>query len=174
MIKPVTFSSDQIVVVNNAVSMAEELVCNFYKMSANQWLRHRYDIKTVKHLASTEITDGSFAQIIRYEGRKKETLLGSSTYDFYKICLQDHAIISALIQSQHLDLLLFTLYIIVHELVHIVRFSQYVVNFNASPAQKQVEEKVVHDITQTILEPIKFDGIKDVLTFHKKWNVPID
>ena len=88
----VTFNPEQIGIVNKAVALAEELVSNYYKMSASQWLHRRYDIKTLTELAPDEVVEGPFAQIVRYEGRQPHRALGSSTYDLYKICLQDHAI----------------------------------------------------------------------------------
>ena len=45
------FSAHQLKIVNNTVSMAEELVSNYYKMSASQWLRPKYDVKTLVDLA---------------------------------------------------------------------------------------------------------------------------
>jgi hypothetical protein len=67
------FTSDQIEIVNSSVEMAEELVSNYYKMSASQWLRRRYDIKTLANLSSDEIVHGPFAQIIRYVGQHKNS-----------------------------------------------------------------------------------------------------
>ena len=96
MQKRKTFSPRQIEIVNNAVAMAEELVSNYYKMSASQWLGPRYDVRTLAQLIKEEIIDGPFAQIIRYRGQRRNTSLGSATYDFYKICLQDHTIRSTL------------------------------------------------------------------------------
>ena len=77
-------------------AMAEELVSNYYKMSASEWLRPKYDVKTLVDLAPGEIVDGPFAQIVRYEGHRKNTPLGSGVFDYYKICLQDHTIRSTL------------------------------------------------------------------------------
>jgi len=99
MEKRSTFNPEQLSIVTHAVGIAEELVSNYYKMSASQWLRPKYDVKTLVDLTPPEIVDGPFAQIIRYQGQPKEASLSSSTYDFYKICLQDHAILSALRQK---------------------------------------------------------------------------
>ncbi|PQP32771.1 hypothetical protein C6A36_02715, partial [Desulfobacteraceae bacterium SEEP-SAG10] len=89
------FSAEQIGIVDNCVAMAEELVSNFYKMSVSQWSAScKYDIKTMLDLCPEEIIFGPFAQIIRYQGQRKDSSLGSSTYDFYKICLQDHTILA--------------------------------------------------------------------------------
>ena len=104
-----TFTPEEIQVVTDSTVMAEELVSNHYKMSASQWLHPMYDVKTLVDLAPEEIVHGPFAQIIRYEGKKQNTTLGSSTYDFYKICIQDHSILSAIQQAPEISLLPFTL-----------------------------------------------------------------
>ncbi len=164
------FSSENIGVVNDAVAMAEELVSNFYKMSESQWLSRRYDIKTLTDLNPDEIVHGPFAQVIRFKGQRNNRLLESSTYDFYKICIQDHAIIAALQESSGLELFPFSLYIIIHELIHIVRFSKFLQSFEASPSEKMLEETRVHDKTCSILAGTPVPGINAVLKFYKKWS----
>ncbi|MBF0202127.1 MAG: hypothetical protein HQK66_12600, partial [Desulfamplus sp.] len=44
------FNESQLKILYEAVGIAEELVSNHYKMSSAQWLRSRYDIKTLKEL----------------------------------------------------------------------------------------------------------------------------
>ena len=169
-----TFKRDQLVVINNAVAMAEELVSNHYKMAASQWLRPKYDVKTLADLTEDEIVAGPFAQVIRYEGKLKDEVLGSSAYDFYKICIQDHAILATLTANARLRLAPFALYVVVHELVHIVRFSRFLQHFEASEAEKLAEEHRVHRITHDILNPVKADGLDTVLDFYGSWRSPID
>ena len=42
-----------------------------FKMSASQWLRHRYDVRTQVQLSDEEVVGhGPFAQVIRYQGPK--------------------------------------------------------------------------------------------------------
>ena len=159
----------QIVIVNKSAAMAEELVSNHYKMSASQWLRPKYDVKTLIDLRPEEIVFGPFAQIVRYEGHRKDRPLGSSTYDFYKICLQDHNILSAMNRSPGIRLLPFALYIITHELIHIVRFSKFLQRFDASPDEMMAEETRVHEKTHQILETVRISGIDEVLRFYNRW-----
>jgi len=159
----------QVKIVNNAVAMAEELVSNHYKMSASEWLRPKYDVKTLVDLRPEEVVHGPFAQIIRYEGHRKDTLLGSSAYDFYKICLQDHNILSVMKKSPEIKLFPFTLYIITHELIHIVRFSKFLQRFDASSEEKMAEEARVHEKTHEILGTIRVTGLDEVLKFYYKW-----
>ena len=168
------FNPDQIKIVNNSTAMAEELVSDYYRMSANQWLRSAYDIKTLIDLKPNEIIQGPYAQIIRYEGKRKDNSLGSSTYDFYKICIQDHSILSTLDQSPHIKLFPFTLYIVTHELVHIVRFRNFLQNFMASPQETMTEEKRVHDTTHEILRHVKTSGLSDVFAFYRNWHIPLE
>jgi hypothetical protein len=168
------FRPKQIMIVNNAVAMAEELVSNYYKMSANQWLGPRYDIKTLAELRPEEIIDGPFAQIIRYKGQRKNTSLGSATYDFYKICLQDHTIQSAIKSSPGIDLFPFSLYIVTHELIHIVRFSKFLQRFDASMDERMAEEKRVHQRTQEILRSVQTAGLANVLEFYNDWHLPYE
>jgi len=168
------FGPHQIKIVNKTVSMAEELVSNHYKMSASQWLRPKYDVKTLVDLAPEEIVHGPFAQIVRYEGQRKDTNLGSGVFDYYKICLQDHAIHAALEDSPSMKLFPFCLYIITHELIHIVRFSKFLQNFDASPQEKLAEEQAVHEHTHQILRQIRVSGISAVLEFYDKWRQPLE
>lgn len=168
------FNPQEIKIVNNAVAMSEELVSNFYKMSEGQWLRRRYDVKTLVDLSPDEIVAGPFAQVIRYEGYQKDRSLGSAAFDFYKICLQDHSILSVLNDSPAMKLFPFILYIVTHELIHIVRFSKFLQNFVASPMEKIAEEKRVHENTHEILRALRISGIPEVLEFYNRWHKPID
>ena len=168
------FGPGQIKIVNNAVAMAEELVSNYYKMSASQWLGPRYDVKTLVELNPAEIIHGPFAQIIRYKGRRKNTSLGSATYDFYKICLQDHTIRSTLDGTPGIELFPFSLYIITHELIHIVRFSKFLQSFDASSEERMAEEKRVHHRTHDILHLVQIEGLLKVLEFYNDWRVPYE
>lgn len=163
------FTPEQLPIVTQAVGIAEELVSNHYKMSASQWLRPKYDVKTLAELEPPEIVDGPFAQIIRYQGQPKAASLTSSAYDFYKICLQDHAVLSALRQHPDLHLLPFALYIITHELIHIVRFSRFLQGFDASADERLAEEQRVHARTHDILIGLKLPGLSDVLDFYSDW-----
>ncbi len=164
-----TFNAEQIRQVTEAVAVAEELVSNFYKLSDNQWLHARYDVKTLADLGPDEIVDGPFAQIIRYEAKRRDTSLGSATYDFYKICIQDHAILAAMRDTPGLQLMPFALYIGTHELIHIVRFSKFLQNFDAPPADRLVEENRVHALTRRILAGLPTPGLSRVLAFYHRW-----
>ena len=155
MSKLKTFNREQIQIVNNAASLAEELVSNAYKLSASEWLGRRYDIKTLADLTPDEVVHGPFAQIIRYRAQRTDTSLSSSSYDLYKICFQDHTILEKLNKSSDLHLFPFSLYVVTHELIHIVRFTKFMQNFVATTDEKMDEERRVHKKTHHILGDVQ-------------------
>ena len=165
------FNTEELLKVDGAVKVSEELVNNHFKMSSGQWLKNRYDIKTAKDLASHECVDGPFAQVMKYEGRKKDVSLGSSSFSFYKVCLQDNAILTMVSQKNELSLEPFLLYILTHELVHVVRFLKFKQRYeNKNEADVTLdEERKVHLLTHTILKPVSVSGLKQVFEFYKNW-----
>jgi len=168
------FEQGELSLVNEAVTIAEELTSDAFKMSFAEWRQRRYDVRTAADLLPEEIVDGPFAQIIRYVGRKVDTSLGSAKYDFYKICLQDHNILAALRGYPDLQLFPFSLYIVCHELIHVIRFSKFLQAFEASAEQRIEEEARVHDKTRSILEKAAIKGMESVFGFYKAWGGPLD
>ena len=149
--------------LKEATVIAEEVTSDFFKLS--HWRRARYDILTLEALRDEEISSHALALVAKYDGCHKDRLLRSATFDFYRVCLQDHNILKTL---QHVDYLMFPLllYIVTHELVHIVRFSQFLALFEASEEHKQEEERRVHRLTQTILAPLKVRDLPPVMRYY--------
>lgn len=172
--KRLYFSADQIRVINNAVETAEEVVGNDYKLSTSQWTQLNYDVKTARELTGHEIVDDHFAQIVRYTAKKKDALLDTSVRDFYKICLQDHSIVATLNQNAEMALYPFSVYIMCHELIHIVRFKRFLQQFDAPLPEKMAEEMRVHEKTHEMLSRINIDGLVPVLGFFSDWRCPPD
>jgi hypothetical protein len=163
------FSPAQLETVTRAVEMAEELVSNYYKLSSSQLGRLNYDVRTLSDLSPAEIVSGHFAQIVKYKLKKKDVLRETEANDFYKICLQDHSIIDALEKHPDLELLAFLLYIVCHELIHVVRFRRFLQQFNVSAEEKLAEERRVHAKTNEILSDLSLTGIEAVLLFYENW-----
>ncbi len=172
MDQPRYFSGQELEKVDEAVKIAEELVNNHFKMSSTRWLKNRYDIRTAKDLDLHERVDGPVAQVIKYEARKKEVPLVSSAFNLYKICLQDSAILKT-IQKQGLFLEPFLLYILCHELIHVVRFSKFEQRYeNKNEADVTLdEERRVHTLTHEILKPFSIPGLMEVFEFYRDWRV---
>jgi len=174
MIQIIHFTDKELLIVDQAVKISEELINNYFKMSSGQWLKNRYDIKTAKDLDDHEYIDGPFAQVVKYEGRKKDVFLGSSSFSFYKVCLQDYAILSAVLETDDLLLEPFLLYILTHELIHIVRFLKFKQRYeNRNEADVTLdEERRVHFLTHEILKSVPILKLNQVFDFYKDW-IPV-
>ncbi len=174
MDKPRQFNSWELCKVGDAGNASEELVNNYFKMSSGKWLKNRYDIKTVKDLEPHECVDGPVAQVIKYEVRQKDIPLGSLSYSLYKVCLQDNAILSTIEKMRGITLEPFLLYVLTHELVHVVRFSKYEQRYeNKNESDVTIEEeRKVHELTFKILKSVSVVGLGKVFDFYSDWWSP--
>lgn len=165
------FNESELEQVATAALRAEEMVYNHFKLSSSPWLKNRYDIKTARNLVPHERVEGPFAQVLKYEGRRQDRSLGSSVFSLYHVCIQDPAIILFVAENPKICLTPFLLYILVHELVHVVRFARFEHRYeNACEAEVTLEEeKKVHGITYDIIAPQTVSGISQVFEFYEKW-----
>jgi hypothetical protein len=167
------FNRAELEQVDQAAVICEELVNNYYKLSPAQWLKNRYDIKTARDLSPHEQVSGPFAQVVKYEGQKADVPLGSTRFSLYTVCLQDPAILGTVAVHPSIRLLPFLVYVLVHELVHVVRFLQFHHRYeHASEASVTLaEERKVHCLTYGILAPVALEGLKQVFDFFEQWRI---
>jgi hypothetical protein len=151
--------------LKEATVIAEEVTSDFFKLSGSHWRRARYDILTLEALRAEEISPHALALVAKYDGRHQDRLLQSAVFDFYRVCLQDHNILKTL-KYCNLNLFPLLLYIVTHELVHIVRFSQFLALFETPEEQKHEEEGRVHQLTQQILAPLKVRDLPPVIQYY--------
>ncbi|MBM4286161.1 MAG: hypothetical protein FJ128_13100 [Deltaproteobacteria bacterium] len=150
------FRADHTGMLREALVIAEEMTSDYFKLTQAHWLRARFDVSTLAGLKQQEIAPDALAVVAKYHGRRAGRSLSSATFDFYRICLQDHNILRLLTERRGLCLLSLLSYILTHELVHIVRFSQFAVSFEASAEERGREEQRVHALTRNILAPLRF------------------
>lgn len=157
------FGPDEIQALEQAIEIAEDMVSDHYKISTSDWKRYRYDIRSLADLTAEEITDSAFAQIRRYLRCPDQKLRGSNPADYFKICLQDHVIRKATQRDPQIGLLALCVYIVIHELIHVIRFARFIQRFDASPSEQEMEETKVHDLTFMVLKNRRVPGIQEVL-----------
>jgi len=162
------FNEKQLSSMYQAANIAEELVSNSYQLSSRQWQKSPYEIKTLVDLDNDEVVDIPYAQLVRYQARKRKSELSSASFDYYKICVQDHNILYAYHNNQGLNLFPFFLYIMTHELIHIVRFSRFLHLFHATEHERLIEEQKVHNKTKELLRNLRISSLEPVLKF-KGW-----
>jgi hypothetical protein len=152
--------------LKEAAVIAEEMTFDYFKLSPGHWRRSRYDILTLEGLSREEISPHAHAMVAKYKGCPANATLQSAFFDFYRVCLQDHNILKTLEASRELSLFPLLLYIVTHELVHVIRFSQFLALFEAAEEEKDREETRVHRLTQKILEPLNFLDLPAVISYY--------
>jgi hypothetical protein len=161
------FCQKELNLLNEVISRAEEMTADFYKMSDSDWKKIKYDFKTLKELKPHEKVPDVFAQVVKYDARPWKSPFNSSVYTIYRICIQDDVILDR-IKNYDFSAAPFLFYIIIHELVHVVRFSKYIKKFEADKEEMLTEEKKVHEITREIMDRNSLQGRTKVFDFFKK------
>ncbi len=156
------FSNPQKSLISGVFSQAESLVGGYYRMGPKRMKAHAYDVKTLANLEKHEVSENAFAHLCRYEKAGPEG--GNSGSEFYRICLQDNRILDAVERgTPFIQFPQLMTYIAVHELIHVVRFSNGDTDFNLSLEEREVEEDKVHRITRNVLGHISLPGFGMVL-----------
>ena len=150
--------------VDHAAAVSEDLISNHFHLTISSWKKYRYDIRTHRDLKPDEVAPEAFAQILRY-GRPIAPD-GMREGDFYSICLQDHNILRALRREPDLRLSPLLIYILTHELIHVVRFYKFFQFFDADEAQREAEESRVHHLTYELLRPMQADGMAEIFDYY--------
>ena len=167
----VSFKKDDIQTVGEALEIAEDATGNFFKFSLGQWKRHSYDVKTLASLEDHEIAREAFALLNRGSRLVSDFDSKTKKRDFYFICLQDHHILDAIKRDKSLGFLSLLVYVFTHELVHVVRFSNYSQRFGVSGTEKEKEEALVHETTFRILENLTLPKLEYVLDSYQNHRV---
>jgi len=162
-----SFDGEDLHTLGEALAIAEDKTGDYYKFSFLQWKKHHYDVKTLSSLNSNEIVHHAFALLNK--GSRVLTGYDSKTKkrDFYFICLQDHQILTALKRDKNISLLPLLVYIFTHELVHVVRFCNFLQRFEISDKVKEREERIVHETTFGILRDLSLAKLDYILESYQ-------
>ena len=167
-----SFDSKEILIVSDALEIAEETIGDFFKFSFGQWKRHCYDVKTVMHLDETGIVHGAFATLEKACRKVDDFDFSRKKRDCYFICLQDHSILEALDRDKRLGLIPLLVYVFTHELVHIVRFCNFSQRFEVSDEkERDKEERIVHTTTYEILKNLTLHKLDYILQSYENKRV---
>ncbi len=147
------FTASDLAVLDRAVPVAEGLTQRFFALADNEWKRNPYGVFTLGQVRGDLYQEGVFARLVRYDTRRRKPD-GRGPGEKFGIVLQDPNILRALFRSHRHDLWTLVLFVLTHELVHIVRFRRFGVDFDASESELVQEERVVHDITREILSGV--------------------
>ena len=76
---------------------------------------------------------------------------------------------AAVKRDAQVKLLSLGVYVVTHELVHIVRFCKFLQRFDAEPPERQQEEMRVHEITQRVLGSLRIPHLDYVLEVYRDY-----
>jgi hypothetical protein len=150
--------------VGRAARLAESLTSGFYCIPGREWPRFPYDINT---LAEGPGPDAPvFADVVRLT-RPDAPRPGRAARDLYRIRLRDDEILSAIRGESDLELYPLLLYVLTHELVHVVRFESGFAAYDTDDHKTRgLEETRVHAITRKVLKPAENDSLLRVARLY--------
>jgi len=149
------FTPGEIYWVDKALEIAEDTTCNHYHISTSNWKKYDFEISNLAHLRKEEITSDGLAQIARYVYPFPYRIPMNYPRDYYRICLQDHNILGVIDRKEGIELFPLMVYVLTHELVHVVRFRKFMQRFDVEQEEKAAEEGKVHLATYQILKSLK-------------------
>jgi len=138
-----------------AVRMAEE----HFNIPSLPSRSYPFQIATLGELDPEEISGDRFARLVLYErpgARASERR--------YRICLQDNIILRR-IEEEKPSILLhdLLLYVLLHEIIHVIRFQREELDFEAPEHERMSEERIVHQLTHDILADFDSSGMRILL-----------
>ena len=144
----VSFSTPQRNLVFQALDEAEGRTAGYYCIPPFRWERLRYDLLTQGDHGWEPLPDPMLARV-----RCLQRVHARSPFDFYRIELNDRSILAAAERENLLkDLYPFLVYILTHEMVHMVRLSSILDNWSGAPVDcDETEEHRVQGISRRIL-----------------------
>ena len=161
------FKRENMLTASDALHIAEDKIGDFFKFSSGQWKKHPFFVRTLADLSEGQIVPDAFALLEKRSPKSRSFDYREKDRDHYFICLQDHQILKALKRDRELSLLPLLVYVFTHELVHIVRFCNFLQRFEVRGRGREHEERIVHDATYKILRHLSVPDLDYVLDSYE-------
>jgi hypothetical protein len=161
-VSPVQFSRRQRNLAIQAMDEAEEHTTRYYCIPRFRWDNLRYDLLTRRDREWEPLPDSALARIQRYDHVRPAR---NRTHDFYRIQLNDPSILLAA-RRENLErhLYPFLVYILTHEMVHLVRLSSILADEPATRQSQEAEEARVRGVAHCILNGSSDSRLRPVLS----------
>jgi len=155
--------------VGEALEIAETLAEDYFQVDVRDFERFPYDLQTLASLKGQEKTRRALAQVCKYEYQNRKALFRHGGNEFYKICLQDDKILDT-VRTESLSILKpLLLYVVTHELIHVIRFSMDPKRFYLHSQEKRIEERDVHRKTYELLRSFTDPQVELLLERYRPW-----
>ena len=142
------FSAPQRTLVFRALDEAEDRTAGYYCIPPFRWEQLRYDLLTQVDHGWEPLPDPTLARV-----RCLQRVHNRQPFDFYRIELNDRSILAAARRENLIrNLYPFLVYILTHEMVHMVRLSSILdTHTETLSLPDESEEERVHHISRRIL-----------------------
>jgi len=152
------FSAPQRSLIFRALDEAEERTTGYYCIPPFRWEQLRFDLLTQTDHGWEPLPESMLARV-----RCLQRIHANRPFDFYRIELNDRSILTAAFrESLTKDLYPFFVYILTHEMVHLVRLSSILDNWDtALTPLDESEEHRVQGISRRILTGSNFKPVLD-------------
>lgn len=144
------FTKSDLETISRAARLAENLTCDYFDLPPDEWKINPYRMLTIKHVSRDFHIDQVFAHVVRIQSTPGASKLNKPR-SMYGVVLQDPYILRELFRSESYELWSLALYVLTHELTHIVRFNKFNVDFFSDSDGRQDEERIVDGHTREIL-----------------------
>ncbi|MEW5914091.1 MAG: hypothetical protein AB1814_16160 [Thermodesulfobacteriota bacterium] len=152
---------------SQALEVAEDRVSDHFRLSSGFWRQHPFEVRTLADLSPAEVSSEALAQVLRLRQPQDERRMRAR--DFFRICFQDHNFLQLIQREEAWQRFAPLLtYVLVHELVHVVRFYKFMQLFDADAKQRAREEARVHEISADILRRVRLPSLDWVLDCYQK------
>lgn len=146
-VAPRLFSPEQRRTADRVLSLAEDLTGEFYRIPGREWDRFPHDLETLREGPGP--TEHVFAEVVRLVADVRP---GKGSREVYRIRVRDDAVLSAVTRgARGVEFFPLLLYVLTHEMVHVVRFGSGLARFEAAGSERALEEDRVHRLTREVL-----------------------
>lgn len=147
---PLFFTGSERREVDRALSAAETYTGGFYGIPGREWPRYPYEVRTLAEGPGPEAP--VFADVVR--AVPVEAGRGGASGPRFRVRLRDDVILAKVRDVREVGLFPLLLYVLTHELVHVVRFGSGLADFDAPTEERTAEEARVDAVTRRILAPV--------------------
>jgi len=124
-------------------------------------VRRCYEVVTLEGAGPEGRDPKRLAKLCRYDRKERPIEEGHPVSRFYRVFLQDDKLLTR--EKEGLELRALLLYVMTHELIHIVRFESFQVHYEAVGPEREREERTVHRLTEDVLSVLRDECVEQVI-----------
>ncbi len=151
-------------ILSRAVEVSEDIVSDSFGLTTDYWKKNPFEVKTLLQEKIKKIPENAYAHLSKYENTPFLKAFGSDIKSIYKIVIFDPRVLKATMGIRHI-IEPFLIYVIAHELIHILRFSRFECCVNLD--EKTREEEIVHNLTNSTLKKVKIPYLTEVIEYFE-------